>query len=87
MIKYLGEATTRTADLTSTKMMWNSVIGTEGARNACFDIDGFYLETPLPDYEYMKMPLKLFPEWTRKQYNLEQYSYKGFVYWEIRKVI
>ena len=32
LIKYPGEVTTRAADLTSTKMMWNTVSSTEGAR-------------------------------------------------------
>ena len=68
LIKYPGEVTTRTADLTTTKIMWNSVISTDGAKYACFDVSNFYLETPLPEYEYMRMPLKIFPEWTIEQY-------------------
>ena len=38
LIDYPGELTTRTADLTTTKLMWNSVISTEGARYMCADI-------------------------------------------------
>ena len=71
LIKYLGELTTRTADITSTKIIWNSVISTEGARYGYLDVGDLYLETPMDKFEYMKMPLSLFPEWTRKQYNLE----------------
>ena len=29
LIKYTGELTTRTADLTTTKVVWNSVLSTE----------------------------------------------------------
>ena len=67
--------------------MWNSVISTEGARFACFDVGDFYLETSLEEYEYMKMPLSIFPEWTRKQYNMDENALNGFVYWEIRKAM
>ena len=45
------------------------------------------MKTPLDEYEYMKMPLDLFLQWTRDQYKLDKHSYKGFVYWEIRKAI
>ena len=72
LIQCPGELTTRTADLTKTKIVWNIDIRTEGARHACLDVSKFYLETPLERYEYMKMPLSLFPSWTRKQYNLDK---------------
>ena len=78
---------TRTADITTTKIIWNSVISTEGARYGCLDVGDFYLETPMDKFEYMKMPLSLFPEWTRKQYNLEEHALNGHVYWEIRSAI
>ena len=87
LIKYPGELTTRTADLTTTKIVWNSVIRTEGAKYACLDVSNFYLETPMNRYENMKMPLSIFPSWTRKQYNLDANALNGFVYWEIRKAI
>ena len=48
------------------KLMWNSVISTPGARYAGMDIKNFYLGTPMDDYEYMKMPLKMFPKHVRK---------------------
>lgn len=41
LIDYPGELTTRTADLTMTKMLWNSVISTEDARYLCLDIKNF----------------------------------------------
>ena len=62
LIKYPGEVTTRTADLTTTKMLWNSAISTEGAKYSCFDVGDFYLETLLPEFEYTRMPLKILPE-------------------------
>jgi hypothetical protein len=70
LINYPGELTIKTADLTTSKLMWNSVLSTKGARYMCLDIKNFYLTTPLNRFEYMKMPLSLFHPWTREQYNL-----------------
>ena len=61
LIAYPDELTTRTADLTTSKLLWNSVISTEGAKFAGLDIANFYLGTPLERYEYMKMPINIFP--------------------------
>ena len=47
------------------------------------DIKNFYLGTPMKDYEYMKMPLKMFPEHVKKQYNLMTHEKGGYVYLEI----
>ncbi len=55
LINYPGELTMRTAGLTTSKLMWNSVLSTEGAKYMCLDIKNFYLTV-----EYMKMPLSLF---------------------------
>ena len=46
LINYPGELTTRTADLTTSKLMWNSVLSTEGAKYMCLDIKNFYLTAP-----------------------------------------
>ena len=57
-MKYLGEINTRTVDLTTARILWNSAISTEGARYSCFEVVDFYLEIPLPEFEYIRMPLK-----------------------------
>ena len=87
LIEYPGELTTRTAELTTTKMLWNSVISTEDARYMCLDIKNFYLGTPMDRFEYMKMPLSIFPQATIEQYDLDKHAKNGFVYLEIRKAI
>ena len=87
LIKYPGELTTRTADLTTSKLLWNSVISTDDARFAALDVGNFYLETPLERYEYMRLPLKHFPQHTIDQYNLRENAKNGWVYVEIRKAI
>jgi hypothetical protein len=87
LINYPGELSTRTADLNTSKLMWNSVLSTEGAKFMCLDIKNFYLSAPLDRYEYMKMPLTLFPEWIIKQYNLLTHALNGFVYLEMRQAM
>ena len=57
LIVYPDELTTRTADLITTKIMWNSVLSTQGARYMCINIKNMYLATPLDRYEYMKCQL------------------------------
>jgi hypothetical protein len=46
-IEYPGEKSTRTADLTTEKILINSFISTKGARFLMVDIKNFYLNTPL----------------------------------------
>jgi hypothetical protein len=38
LIKYKGNISTQTADLAMSKLLWNSVISTEGARYMCLDV-------------------------------------------------
>jgi hypothetical protein len=87
LINYPGELTTKTADLTTSKLMWNSILSTKGAKFMCLDIKNFYLTAPLDCFEYMKMPLSLFPPWTKEQYNLDKLTKNRFVYLEMRRAI
>jgi hypothetical protein len=52
LINYPGELTTKTADLTTSKLMWNSVLSTEGVKFMCLNIKNFYLTAPLDHFEY-----------------------------------
>jgi hypothetical protein len=49
------------------------------------DIKNYYLGTPLPRYEYMKMLLSRFPEEIVDKYNLAALVVDGTVHIEIRK--
>jgi hypothetical protein len=84
LIDYPGELTVGTADLTTAKLLWNSVISTEGAKFMGLDIKSFYIMHPMDRYEYMKIPISLFPQHTIEQYNLKSKVKGGFVYLEIR---
>lgn len=57
LISYPFELTTRTADLTTSKLLSNSTISTKGTRYMCGDEKNFYLATLLDRYKYMKMPV------------------------------
>ncbi len=80
LIQYKGNLSTRTADITTSKILWNSVLSTKNAKYMCLDIKNFYLTTALEYFIYMKMPLSLFPLWIREQYNMDACAHKGFVY-------
>jgi hypothetical protein len=51
------------------------------------DIKKYYLGTPLPRYEYMRMLLSRFPEKIVDKYNLKALAVDGWVYIEIIKGI
>jgi hypothetical protein len=56
-IEYPGDKSTRTAGLTTAKILINSVISTLGAKFLVIDINIFYLNTPLGRFEYMVINL------------------------------
>jgi len=85
LIDYPFERTTHTADMVSSKILWNSVISTKDARFAGADIKNMYLKTPLDRYEYMKMPLTLFPTDIIEYYKLMDKALGGYIYMKIRK--
>ena len=51
LIIYPGELTTRTADITTSKILWNSVLSTKNAIYMCLDIKNFYLCAPMKIFE------------------------------------
>jgi hypothetical protein len=87
LLRCPGELTTRTTNLTTAKLVWNSVLSTEGARFMRIDIKNFYLGTLLDRFEYMKIPISTLPKYTMEQYNMHKNAKNGYVYFEIRKAI
>ncbi len=87
LIKYDASASVQTADLDTTKLDWNSLISTQDARYMCLDIKNFYLTAALEYYEYMKIPLTLFPAWIVEQYDLIKHALHGFVHLEMRRAV
>jgi len=85
LIDYPGELTTRTADLTTAKILWNSTLIPSGTKFGAADVGNFYLATPLDRFEYMRIKAELVPEEFKQQYKLHDKIYKGFIYMEIRR--
>lgn len=84
-IDYPDEVATKTADMTTVKLLLNSTISTSGARFSTADIGNFYLGTPMDRYEYIVIPLDIIPEAIINQYNMRDMAYRGKVYAEVRK--
>jgi hypothetical protein len=60
-LDYSGDVATSTADITTFKILINSTLSTKDATMMMMDIKNYYLGTPLPRFEYMKMLLSRFP--------------------------
>ena len=84
-VDYPFDVSTKTADLTTAKLLFNSVLSTPNARFMTADLKDFYLGTPMERYEYMRVPIWLLPDAIIDQYNLKPLFHNGFVYVEIRK--
>jgi hypothetical protein len=84
-ITYPHDVATKTADLATVKILINSTISTPGAKWMSIDIKDFYLNTPMSHYEYMKVPIHLFPDAIRQHYQLDPLLHNGGIYVEIQK--
>ena len=60
-VDYPGEVSTKTSDLVTAKLLFNSVISTDHARFMTMDIKDFYLNNDLPHKEYICIPVNLIP--------------------------
>jgi hypothetical protein len=69
-IEYPGDKSTRTAGLTTAKILINSVISTFGAKFLVIDIKKIYLNIPLCRFEYLVINLSLLPQETIDKYDL-----------------
>ena len=76
-IKYTGTKATPTADLIISKLLFNSTISTPGARYYTIDLANFYLNTPLPNPEYMRLQLNIIPKEIIVKYNLQELEDKN----------
>jgi hypothetical protein len=84
-LDYSGDVATSTADITTFKIIINITLSTEDAAMMMMYIKNYYLGTPLPRFEYMKMLLSRFPEEIIQKYNHNAIAVDGWVYIEIRK--
>jgi len=82
-INYPGNVSTKTAQLTTAKLMLKSVLSTKDALFGTADIKDFYLNTPMERYEYMAIPLKDIPQMIIDQYDLLAKAHNCIVYVKI----
>eukprot|EP00804_Cyclotella_cryptica_P021956 CCRYP_000903-RA/>CCRYP_000903-RA protein AED:0.16 eAED:0.16 QI:0/0/0/1/1/1/4/0/960 len=66
-----GEVATPTAEMLTAKLLFNSVISTPGAKFMTMDISNFYLMTPLPRPEYLRLKLSDIPTEIIREYRLD----------------
>jgi hypothetical protein len=85
IVDYSGDVATSMADITTFKFLTNSTLSTEEAAMMMMDIKNYYLGTPLPRFEYMKMLISRFPDEIIQKYNLNTLAVDGWVYIETRK--
>jgi hypothetical protein len=84
-LDYSSDIATSTADITTFKILINITLSTEDAAMMMMDIKNYYLGTPLPQFEYMKMMLSRFAEEIVQNYNLNALAVDSWVYIEIQK--
>jgi hypothetical protein len=73
-----------TADLESWKILLNCMIS-EDANWSTIDLTDFYLGTPLPHPEYIRIPTAMIPERVRKFYALDQYITSKAIYFSVHR--
>jgi hypothetical protein len=56
-LDYSRDVATSTADITTFKILINIILSTKDAATMMMDIKNYYIGTPLPRFEYMKMLL------------------------------
>ena len=79
-INYPFDVSTPTSDLTTIKLLWNSVLSTPGAKFFGLDVANFYLGTPMERPEFMRLPYNIIPQEIKTAYKLEKLVQDGWIY-------
>ena len=61
-LDYQGEVSTKTAGLTTINLLLNSVVSSIWAKFMRADVKNLYLNTPMEEPEYMKIPVRIVPD-------------------------
>jgi len=85
-VQYDGNVSTKTADLTTAKLLFNSVVSTPNAKCMMGNLKDFYLGIPMhaKDYAYMHIPMSILPNKIIDHYNLCPLIHKDHVYVQIQ---
>ena len=71
-------------DMTTSKLLFNSVISTPGERFITLYLKYFYLKTPLPQPRYTKTKIDILPNEIIEKYNLRDIVHNEYVYFKIK---
>ena len=85
LIQYPGAKSTPTASIPVIKLLINSVLSTKEAKFCSVDIKDFYLQSTLPDAEYISVPFQLIPPDIIEDYKLKDKVSNGNVYARVNK--
>jgi len=83
-INYDGPTKANTAALSTVKILLQSVVS-DNASFMTLDIKDFYLMTPLPRPEYIRMPLKFLSDTILDKHNLRPFIHNNSVLFEVIK--
>ena len=87
-LEYPKDASSPAANLLDAKLLINSTISDshKGARFATIDIKDFFLQSTLPEAEYMRIHSKYFHNTIRTKYNIDTIQNEdGYIYCKIQK--
>ena len=79
LINYMGNVATKTANLTTIKILLNKTISDPKRHAAAINNKDFYLNNDLPTKEYIHIPVNIIPKEMYKQYNLQQFKQDGYI--------
>ena len=86
-LSYSNNKGSPAASLLKTKILLNSTISDadKGARFMSLDLKDFFLATPMPNPEFMKVPFKYFPQDIVDKYKLSTKLHNDYIYIKIKK--
>ena len=82
-IFYPGNVGTPIGSLDFVKLIIKSVLSRRNALFVYFDFKNFQLETPMEQYEYVRIKLSYIPPEFKEEYNLTQSVRNGWIYFDI----
>jgi hypothetical protein len=84
-ICFPGDVGTNTTSLELFKLLLNSVLSCKGTCFSSIDLKNFYLDTPMPDPEYVRIKITDIPAEFMEEYKLAGTDPEGWIYFEIRQ--
>ena len=82
---YPGDVGTPTGSLELVKLIINSVFSRRNARFVSFDLQIFYLQTPMDRSEYVCIKFSDIPQEFIEEYNLSKATQNGWIYFETHR--